>query len=251
MIRSSAATPRAPTKPGMSSRNAASCKTVFRRIRHVGLEIMDLPLPRNREMNGIDFAVDDHNATLAMEAVTIARVECLDEAHIVAGERQRRCSKLWQIFNTHKITPGVEAGRPHQERKIKIIAGNDRSGLRSTNNRRGTMTVRGATTFGSRRRRSAFEVRPVLSTAVGWLISGRSVRASTPSAASRPSPQRSASPMLLKTRSCCGSGTLGSAYSVASTVVRNWRSSRMDAVGMLPPTAEINSKTEIAGPSPR
>ena len=90
---------------------------VFRRVRHVGLEIMDLPVARDRQMQRIDFAVDDHDAELAIEAIGIARIELIDQANIVAGKLRHSGDQLGEIFDANKMPAGVKARRPHQKWK--------------------------------------------------------------------------------------------------------------------------------------
>ena len=77
-------------------------------------------------MQRVDFAVDDHDAELAKVSVAVARIELIDQAHFVAGKLRGRRAQFLQIVHANEIAAGMEAGRPHQERKRKPVAGDGR-----------------------------------------------------------------------------------------------------------------------------
>jgi hypothetical protein len=74
-------------------------------------------MARDRQVQRIDFAVDDHNAELAIEPVGVARVELINQTKFVARDIVGRRNQFLQVFDALEMAAGVEAGRSHQERK--------------------------------------------------------------------------------------------------------------------------------------
>src|ERR1035437_3520774 len=95
------------------------------------------------------------------------------------------------------------------------------------------------------------DARPVLITAEGVLITGADAVFANRAAASSAGLQRSASPIPLKTTLCAGSGIAASRKSATITDMAKIRSSRNDAVGILPLPDETKSNRGIGGFVPR
>ncbi len=74
-------------------------------------------------MQRIQLPIDDHDAKFAKHPVAVARVELLDQPHVVAGEFCRRRGKLGRRFGADEMMAGVKARRAHQERKGKAAGG--------------------------------------------------------------------------------------------------------------------------------
>ena len=95
--------------------------------RHVGGEVVDLPVARHRRVQRIERAVDRHRAILAHAAVPVAQIDVLDEQHIVAGKGGDRGGELAGLLDAHEMFAGVETRRAREHRERHAVPGDDRS----------------------------------------------------------------------------------------------------------------------------
>ena len=82
--------------------------------RHIGGEVMHLPIGRDREMERIERAIDDHDAIFARHAVGAARVEIIDRQQFIARQLIDGGGEVFAPFDPDKMPAGVEARRTQQ-----------------------------------------------------------------------------------------------------------------------------------------
>lgn len=78
---------------------------------------MHLPIPRDRQVQGIEPAVDHHHPEFPRLAVAAARIEIFDRQQFIAGKALDRASESLGCLDQYEIASGVVARRAQQQRE--------------------------------------------------------------------------------------------------------------------------------------
>jgi len=70
----------------------------------------------DRQVHGIEFAVDRHNAILSHASIRAARVERFDRQQVFTGKGGDRGRDPVRALDTLEMLAGVEPGRTHERR---------------------------------------------------------------------------------------------------------------------------------------
>ena len=188
----------------------AIVQAIAAELRHVGAEIMHLPVARNRQVQRIELAVDDHDADLAKHPLAVARIELLDQPHVIAGQFAGTPRRVLRAFDADEIAAGMETRHAQQKRKGKTMSGDH--GRRTGTGERAPRHRRHARRHDVRQSAEPFGIRsaPGLEhrkRMIDHRPAGVGAAPCTPPRGLRA--QISASPMLLKTTSCAGNAIFG------------------------------------------
>src|ERR1700733_975755 len=91
-------------------------------VGHVGGVVMDLPVARDRNVQGIQLSIDHHDAVFSAVAIGSPSVEVLDHEEVLSWKLVDCAGEIVDRLHVEEVLSTVESGRAQEKREDEASA---------------------------------------------------------------------------------------------------------------------------------